>query len=650
MDHLARPRLRLFGRVGCTKADGQALSLPRQAFALAFFLLVSRRDAVASRVEAAHVLWPDAAGALTNLRQLLARIRSAQAAVPIFDIDATHVRFRVDAVDCDFVEFQQLIVDLDLSRAERLIELFDNGLFCDDGGEVPEWCASQAESVRAVVIAALSDLLERPEARANPTVVDTVAQRLLALDPCQEAAWRAQMRLHHANGATARAADTYRQCSATLRRELGVEPSEATRRLFVEMVAGGGTIAAAPVLDMTAPRATAGAAARWPIPRLVILPPAAAPGGGLSHPVAALILDDVAIGLCALNSIAIVAPHTGWRLRGDGLDDETTARFGIGYVLDTALLATPQGDRSRLSVRLYRAEDRTVLWAERFDIAPDSSETTFRSLVSGIVMVLADTIERSELGRYEHIAGASAYYWYLVGQRHLRRLELADARRASACFRRSLAINPEFAAALSGLARAQQREWLLLGRGDGALLDAAAESGRAALAFDPLDARGYHELALCNLYQRRHDESLARYADAERLSPQHADIIADFADALAHSGDPEKGLRKMMKAIDLNPLPPGQYWWDLAGIHYQLGNYEDALEALGRMDAPSARFRLAAACWAMVGDKAQASRCARAFLEDYPDFRVDQWLEQVPNRRAEDVRHYAMGLTAAGFS
>ena len=107
MDHLAKPRLRLFGRVGCTKADGQALSLPRQAFALAFFLLVSRRDAVASRVEAAHVLWPDAAGALTNLRQLLARIRSAQAAVPIFDIDATHVRFRVDAAFEGTLEIEQ---------------------------------------------------------------------------------------------------------------------------------------------------------------------------------------------------------------------------------------------------------------------------------------------------------------------------------------------------------------------------------------------------------------------------------------------------------------------------------------------------------------------------------------------------------------
>ncbi len=55
------------------------------------------------------------------------------------------------------------------------------------------------------------------------------AERLLREDPLREATYRLLMRLHDARGDRARALRAYHACAATLERELGVEPSAATR-------------------------------------------------------------------------------------------------------------------------------------------------------------------------------------------------------------------------------------------------------------------------------------------------------------------------------------------------------------------------------------------------------------------------------------
>src|ERR1019366_4039632 len=105
--------------------------------------------------------------------------------------------------------------------------------------------------------------------------------------------------------------------------------------------------------------------------------------------------------------------------------------------------------------------------------------------------------------------------------------------------------DPDFAPAYSGTARATQRQWLVLGRGDPDLLEAAEKIGAKAVSLDHRDARGYREIALCGLYRRHWDEAIANFSEAERLGPQHADLISDFGDALGHCGEPEKGLKKV---------------------------------------------------------------------------------------------------------
>ena len=57
------------------------------------------------------------------------------------------------------------------------------------------------------------------------------ASRLLTIDPLQEGVHRSLMRLYHEIGNTAQALRQYVTCEKVLRRELGVEPEDATNEL-----------------------------------------------------------------------------------------------------------------------------------------------------------------------------------------------------------------------------------------------------------------------------------------------------------------------------------------------------------------------------------------------------------------------------------
>jgi tetratricopeptide (TPR) repeat protein len=207
-----------------------------------------------------------------------------------------------------------------------------------------------------------------------------------------------------------------------------------------------------------------------------------------------------------------------------------------------------------------------------------------------------------------------------------------------------------FAPAYSGIARTMQMEWLLLARGDAAPLVKSESLARRAIELDPRDSSGYRMLAFSALYGRRFDESVAHLTEAERRHPQHADLLAEFADTLAHSGNPAGGLKKIDRAIELNPIVPDMYWWWAAGMHYQLHRYQEAVNCALKMKDQRPAMRLLAASYAQLGEKSMARGYVNKTLEVYPDFRVEHWLSIVPNRNADDTRHYMDGLRSAGFA
>jgi tetratricopeptide (TPR) repeat protein len=267
-----------------------------------------------------------------------------------------------------------------------------------------------------------------------------------------------------------------------------------------------------------------------------------------------------------------------------------------------------------------------------------------------IVLALVDTIERTELASYDAEPNSTAYHLYLAGQRNLRTLGLPSVRRARRHFKASAMECQDFVPAISGLARTYQQEWLLTATGDQELLGEAERLALMSRDIDPEDARGYRELGVCRLYGGRFDESIEALGQAEKRSPQFADLLNDFADAYSHTCDFPAALEKITKAIELNPLCPDHYWWTAAGANYHLQRYRDAIRCMGHMRDQSAAYRLMAAAHAMLGDREKARMYARKTREIHPDFSISSWLSIVPIQDPYYAKHYEQGLREAGFN
>src|SRR5439155_6404976 len=151
--------------------------------------------------------------------------------------------------------------------------------------------------------------------------------------------------------------------------------------------------------------------------------------------------------------------------------------------------------------------------------------------------------------------------------------DLRNLRRARNWFRRSIDQYGSFAPSFAGLARTLSMERLVRGLTNDVMLEAALALADRAAELDPFDGRGMRERGFSCLYLKRHDESLYSFQRATQLNPSDADLFADYADALAHSGQPKAGLEKCLRAMALNPFCPDYYHWILGSIYFQTEDY-----------------------------------------------------------------------------
>jgi DNA-binding SARP family transcriptional activator len=206
-----------------------------------FAYLLFHRDAPQLRQHVAFVFWPDTseAQARNNLRQVLHQLRYA---LPDSDrflhVDASTLGWRSDATfffDVDEFERALALADsaerADDKRAalERAADLYRADLLpsCYD-----EWIGAERDRLRLRHRHALGRLVDLLEARRDYAQAIRHAQRLIRDEPVDEDAYCCLMRLLALNGDRTGAMRAYQSCVANLQRELGVEPSQATREVY----------------------------------------------------------------------------------------------------------------------------------------------------------------------------------------------------------------------------------------------------------------------------------------------------------------------------------------------------------------------------------------------------------------------------------
>lgn len=601
-------RLKTLGHLRLLDESGEDIVFPEKALLILGYLTARGLPDI-PRADAAALFWDDAnpAAAYASLRQTVSRVQKRQR-----DLSRSFLIFTDSTIA---LGPERIESDLDAIGenaplallAERLTEDFLKSIRPDTQA-LTKWIALQRASHMALLRNALLEG-SRQATGASRQVRSAAALRLLETNPDDDEV-RSVLTGHIV---------TPRPSLMT------VQPS-----------------ACLPVQDHVEI-----APARQNPPRIVLLPPATNHASRAAAGFSEALIEDVTIGLCALRSISIIAPHTATQIAGQTDRAATYERHKISYILETRLRGEGAGHTLFAQLIFFGSDE--VIWAERFPLSSDGLLRSRQMIAHRIAGAIAKGIEDNELVRSGYEGDANAYRNFLFGQGQLKNLDLRDIRRARKSFRDALQLQAGFAPALSGLARSYFLEWLVTARGDEALLHQAEVHAQDAIRADERLPSGYRELGVVKLYSRQFDES-AHYLDrAEALSPHYANVIASYADTLVQASRPDEGLKKIEHAIELNPLPPDEYFWTAASAAYSLGRYEEALAYISQMKDKDPVHRLSAACWAMLGDMKKARLFVRRTYDINPNFDFNAWMAVVPIKEEWHRQHYREGLKKAGF-
>lgn len=647
--------LQLLGNPRLTsRSSGVEAHLPRKAFVLAALLLLGA-DPVAPRAMLAARLWEDLERdkALDNMRQLAGRIRGSGP----FTVSRDSIAAARDADSSDIALLFSMGPIESADALDEAIALYRGDLLEGVDGlglQLARWIDSERRRVREHFIALVAAGAERVGGEAAVGAL----RRLAEITPYDEAINRLFLAALAETGRRQEIAQAYQAFRARLRDDLQAQPAAETEELFLRLSRRTEEPKARPTARQRDESSIEDDRPASPlpdsaigIPRLAVLMPQRTGGDRLDDALASAsaLMEDVTIGLCRLRSLAMIAPYSAWQFSKRNFLDRVKP-YRIDYVLETRVgHELGIGGALRLDVKLIHTATRQISWAEKYGLRPDDAAERYRDLTNRIVRTLADAVEQAELVKHSTIRDPGAYGLYLSGRQYLRVLDLPNLRRARKLFAAAVEKSPNFSLAYSGLARTFLFEWVLRAQDNKELLEEARRAAERAVALDPFDGDGHRELGRAELYLGNLDGGLGAFGRAEQYAPHHADLLADYADALTHNSELEKAKARIDTALELNPLPPDEYLWTSGGVNFFLGNYELALSHLQRMKNADPALKLMAACAARTADKTAARKYRERAMTINPGFDVETWINKLPLRDPHQRNEYADALKTAGF-
>jgi DNA-binding SARP family transcriptional activator/predicted ATPase len=206
--------------------------------------LALHRDSGQSRQQLAFLFWPESseAQARNNLRQLVHQLRRMW---PTMDhwltVDASRLSWRRELdLDLDVDAFEDALVRANAAERAGNAPAFHAALTVAVGHYradllpacYEDWIAADRDRLRQSYARVLDTGVAFLEEQGDYAAAIEHAQLRLRHDPLEEDGYRQLMHLHALNDDRVSALRVYHACASMLERELAVQPSPATRRVY----------------------------------------------------------------------------------------------------------------------------------------------------------------------------------------------------------------------------------------------------------------------------------------------------------------------------------------------------------------------------------------------------------------------------------
>jgi DNA-binding SARP family transcriptional activator len=649
----SRLRLRLFGVMEATDgASASVLPRARKTRALLAILALSAPRPVL-RTRLTGLLWSsrESEQARGSLRQALHELQDAlgETAGTVLWADRNHLALRDEFLWVDALEITRgSAANLDtlaLLRGELLEDLND----LDPGFD--GWLARERTRVRGLrreIADRLLSALEEPDG-----IIDT-AERLLAIDPSHEGAWRGLIGAHLDRGDRAAGIAAFERCQAALATLGGMTPPADIGARIAEIRRPA---AAVPLVSssssMTFARREGGV-------RLGVMPMRSLSAGDQGDdPLSLGLAEEITVALSRFRWISCVASTSLAALAREPHDGKLWERLDLDFMLDGAVQRS--SGRVRITTRLLdMRENGAVIWARRFD----REMTDILAMQDEIAAETVAQVDPELLLREGDRAGnrppppdPTAYELMLRAIPAIYRLEQTGFMTAGAMLRTAIAIDPGHAASHAWLAY-----WYLFLVGQGWAddpVEATTQGGMMAdraVTLDPNDARGLtlsgHVRAFLG---KRSEEAIALHQRALSLNPNLPMAWAFSGQAHCYLGFHDEAIRLINQAQRLSPFDPHGFFFVMAlTMPYLLTHDHAAVVRIGRQAIElnpgfSSSYKGVLAALGHLGRTAEATDVLARLKTLEPRLTLEDAVNRSPILRPDDLAHYAEGLRLAGL-
>lgn len=234
-------------------------------------------------------------------------------------------------------------------------------------------------------------------------------------------------------------------------------------------------------------------------------------------------------------------------------------RIGREINVDAILEGSIQkaDSRIRVSVRLFRVADGSLLWAETFD----EPEKDIFALQDAISERVANSLSL-ELGRHERAGlnrritdNVEAYHLYNKGRFFWNRRSSDDLRKSISFYEQAIGLDPNFALAYAGIAESYVLLQLFTRSHDEDRFLKAKEAAEKALSIDQDLAEAHTALGIVReQYEWNWPEAELEFEKAIAANPNYATAHQWYGEFLAFRGRTDEAVAATEKAVTLDPL------------------------------------------------------------------------------------------------
>ncbi len=236
------------------------------------------------------------------------------------------------------------------------------------------------------------------------------------------------------------------------------------------------------------------------------------------------------------------------------------------------------GDQLRVTTQLVRADTAEQIWSESYEASSSDIFKVQDEIAAAVVSVLKLKLVQGQ--GTKGTASPDAYNQFLLGRQHQRGQSQEELRRAIAAYKRAVALDPHYAAAIAELASAEYR--LADITADPTGTNVAKRYAAQAIMEAPDQAEGY---AVSGTIRSRVDwdwsNALADLQKAVALSPGDAGVQHSYGTLLGLLGRFPEATAALREATRLDPLSPSA-WDDLGLVLMASRDYQGASQAFGR--------------------------------------------------------------------